>query len=197
MYIYAAESTSLLFSNLATQFKPSISQLVLTKHIFRPMSTAGNQTATASATGSTPSATTATNQSHQDRASQWQCSKTFVRGTEQNFGLRTGGCRFALNPTHAALHTRYFRKVTVSLNQEKGIDNEHDLTTCLDTILKTHNKQYPKVCISKIDCGMDDRSEFWAQLDACDTENDILLEIKMQFKERKGLQAAKAAACND
>jgi hypothetical protein len=133
----------------------------------------------------------------QNSSTKYKHSKVFVRGTEQGFALESNACRPALNPTHAALHTRHFQKIAESLNEEKDIDNEHNFTTRLDTILKTHNKQYPKVCISKDNIGMDYRSKFWAQLDACDTENDILLEIKMRFKERKGLEAAKAAAYDD
>ena len=193
MYIYTAESTSLFFSNLATRVKPCISQLVLTIHFLYPMFTTNNQTAAISATSSTNKP----QYSAPNSACRYNHSQVFVQGTEHNFVLRSGTCCTALDPAHAALHTRHFLKIMESLNGECGITNNKDFTKYVETICKTHHVKYPSVLIDPTVFETGKASEFSAQLDACDSKNDFFLEIEMRLKDPERLDAAKLMAKDD
>lgn len=168
------------------------------------MSTNNNQTSATSATGSvnqppfsTPSTVPVTDQGDQGSTPPYCHSTTFIHGTEQNFGFRTGGCRSALDPAHAAFHNRHFGKIAKALNKERSIIDKADFKERLDTILKSHHEDHSKISIKPEVFDTDHHSEFTARLDAYDTKADGLLPVEMFFKDRKGLTAAKDEANRD
>jgi hypothetical protein len=133
----------------------------------------------------------------QSAARTYDHSQVFLRGTEHGFGLRTGTCCSALDPTHAALHARHFGKIAESLNGEHNITNDEDFTNRVETICKTHHVKYPNISINPTVFGTGKESEFSVRLDACDSKNDFLLEIEMRIKNPEGLSAAKLMAKDD
>jgi hypothetical protein len=193
MYICVAKRTSSLFSYLATGFKFPISHTSLLAIHLHLMPTTNNQTAPSSATGSNNQPAPSTPNS----ARTYDHSQVFLRGTEHGFGLRTGTCCSALDPTHAALHARHFGKIAESLNGEHNITNDEDFTNRVETICKTHHVKYPNISINPTVFGTGKESEFSVRLDACDSKNDFLLEIEMRIKNPEGLSAAKLMAKDD